>query len=424
MKNILFVLSFVIFGLLCMAQPVDVNLSNNVNQDNSFQPYSEIADKIIMTPENNFSSEKGGWEFVSLGNRNGLEYIQTIPEDGWTSKVRVRPEGGYIARYRVGYAGPNWPRYKYVRIYCLDYRESASESNAIIGAKISYEKGVVSERKAVSDYMFKGESLSVSDAKTRDFLLSIADKNGDGSVSEDEAREITEIGYNGYYPHVIDGELARALTYFPNLKRLHVRGIGSDMGIAENLSFDLPNLTEFWMEELGHNHISILDLSKCRNLKTVNIDYSDISTLLLPDCVEARCVASRLKKLEFRTVDRRYVYNLKKLVVWDNDLKELPDMKFPNLEVLSIQSNKNLGGTLSLDVYSCHDLTELLAERTSLETLYIDGLIDLKVLGLPSTLKTIVVPVGRELDTYKDSEGNQVSFKGIKVISSFPSWYW
>lgn len=424
MKNILFVLSFVIFGLLCMAQPVDVNLSNNVNQDNSFQPYSEIADKIIMTPENNFSSEKGGWEFVSLGNRNGLEYIQTIPEDGWTSKVRVRPEGGYIARYRVGYAGPNWPRYKYVRIYCLDYRESASESNAIIGAKISYEKGVVSERKAVSDYMFKGESLSVSDAKNRDFLLSIADKNGDGSVSEDEAREITEIGYNGYYPHVIDGELARALTYFPNLKRLHVRGIGSDMGIAENLSFDLPNLTEFWMEELGHNHISILDLSKCRNLKTVNIDYSDISTLLLPDCVEARCVASRLKKLEFRTVDRRYVYNLKKLVVWDNDLKQLPDMKFPNLEVLSIQSNKNLGGTLSLDVYSCHDLTELLAERTSLETLYIDGLIDLKVLGLPSTLKTIVVPAGRELDTYKDSEGNQVSFKGIKVISSFPSWYW
>ena len=54
MKNILLVLSFVTFGLLCMAQPVDINLSNNVNQDNSFQPYSEIADKIIMTPENNF----------------------------------------------------------------------------------------------------------------------------------------------------------------------------------------------------------------------------------------------------------------------------------------------------------------------------------------------------------------------------------
>lgn len=422
MKNILLVLSFVTFGLLCMAQPVDINLSNNVNQDNSFQPYSEIADKIIMTPENNFSSEKGGWEFVSLGNRNGLEYIQTIPEDGWTSKVRVRPEGGYIARYKVGYAGPDWPRYKYVSIYCLDYRESASESKAIIGAKISYEKGVASERKAVSDYMFKGESLSVGDAKTRDFLLSVADKNGDGYVSEDEAREITEIGYKGDYPHVIDGELARALTYFPNLQRLHVRGLGSDMEIAENLSFDLPNLTEFWMEELGHNHISILDLSKCRNLKTVNIDYSDISTLLLPDCGEARCVASRLKKLEFRTVDGRYVYNLKKLVVWDNDLKELPDMKFPKLEVLSIQSNKNLGGTLDLDVYSCDYLTELLAERTSLETLYINGLMDLKVLGLPSTLKKIVVPTGRELDTYKDSKGNQVSFKGIEVISAFPRW--
>lgn len=54
------------------AQPIDINLSNNVNQDNSFQPYSEIADRIIMTPENNFSSEKNGWEFVFLGNRNGI----------------------------------------------------------------------------------------------------------------------------------------------------------------------------------------------------------------------------------------------------------------------------------------------------------------------------------------------------------------
>lgn len=422
MKKILFILYIVNFAILCKAQPIDINLSNNVNQDNSFQPYSEIADRIIMTPENNFSSEKNGWEFVFLGNRNGLEYIQTIPDEGWVSKVRVQPGCGYIARYKIGNVGPNWPRYKYVRIYCIAYRESASEKNAIIGAKISYETGVTSDRKAASDYIFKGGSLSVGNAKTQDFLLSIADKNGDGLIDEAEAREVTEIGYNGGYPHVIDGELLRALTYFPNLKRLHVRGLGTDMEIAEDLSLELPNLVEFWMEDLGHNHISILDLGKCRNLKTINIDYSDISTLVLPDCVEAQCVASHLKKLEFKTVDGRYVYNLKKLVLWDNDLKELPRLKFPKLEILSIQSNKNFGGTLSLNVLDCYDLAELYAERTSVETMHINSCLDLKVLGLPSTLKTIVIPSGRDLDMYRNSEGKPVDFKGIEVISAFPSF--
>ena len=120
---------------------VILKLSNRFAGENSFCPADFTDEAIVMTRENNLSSENGGWEFALFGPVNGLAYIQRIPESGWASRIALKPETGYVARIQKGFT--NWdnmvePNYVYVGIYCVGWRTAAGDDGGIIGANLKY----------------------------------------------------------------------------------------------------------------------------------------------------------------------------------------------------------------------------------------------------------------------------------------------
>lgn len=71
---------------------VMLKLSNRNTSERPFSPADFSDEAIVMTRENNLSSENGGWKFALFGSVRGLAYIRRIPESGWTNTIALKPE--------------------------------------------------------------------------------------------------------------------------------------------------------------------------------------------------------------------------------------------------------------------------------------------------------------------------------------------
>ena len=406
------------------------NFSNDVNGQDYYFPYKEINDGIAMTHDNNFTSTKGGWEFASLGKRRSLCFAvhQETPVDedvlSWTNMIAVRPGCAYVARYQKGWKGQNWPNYKYITIYVNDYRSAASD-NHIIGAKASIYPDLITTRKADDDYgyLFKGSSTKVNPRDIK-FLLEIADKNNDGSISEQEAAAITGIGYDGRRMEVFDQDFANYLSNFPNLKKLLLSVVKGDRIFAQptgNIKIEHPSLTHIWIEN-GNYDTFTLDLSKCTKLEDVNIYDCDMPTITLPaaSVKSVRCPGCKLKDLKFVETwnsSRPYASRLEKLILFRNQLTSLPNAYYPAIKIVSLDNNPWIK---ELDTIFLGDfLEELYLKGTNIRELNIQDFYELNTLTIPSTLRELTIPTAREPEEYKNSDGESINFSGVKIFNMF-----
>lgn len=406
------------------------NFSNDVNGQDYYFPYEDINDGIAMTHDNNFTSSKRGWEFASLGKRRSLCFAvhieRPVDEDilSWTKMIAVRPGCAYVARYQKGWKGQNWPNYKYITIYVNDYRSAASD-NHIIGAKASIYPHLITTRRAYDDYgyLFKGSSTRVNPRDT-EFLLDIADKNNDGSISAQEAAAITLIGYDGNRMEVFDQDFADYLPNFPNLKKLLISTAKGDRIRAQptgNIKIEHPSLTHIWIEN-GHYETFNLDLSKCPKLEDVNIEYCDMPMITLPaaSVKSVRCPYCKLKNLKFVETwnsSRPHASKLEKLILFRNELTSLPNAYFPAIKIVGLDNNPWLH---ELDTIMLGDgLEELYLEGTNIRKLYIQDFYELNTLKIPTTLRELTIPISRDPEEYK-YDGNPINFSGVKIYNQFP----
>ena len=395
---------------------VQLRLSDRINGETSFYPGDITSDAITLTSGHNFSSVKGLWEFANVGRRDGLGYIQKIPENGWVKTVGVAPGNGYVARIRKGY-GDFGAVYEYAGIYCDKW--IVSTSDAIIGACIKYVSPFSPRILADTYRLFEYDETryadyaglldkypSVTDLELAKWYLKQADKNGDGIISRNEAQAVTRLGYMSYgnKPTTVE-----ELNQFPNLEAFRMEeGTFQPMS---SLELAHPKLKELWIDYVK---VGSLNLSGCISLQKITIDHSELKQLVLPkSVVELNCAWNMLKKLDLSRCT-----NLKKIVIFENELTEIDVSKLTELEVLSCGYN-NLS---SLDVSKNKKLKRLYCASNDFEVLDISQNLDIEVLVCVSKtpedkIKTIYIPANKTKRDYKTSSGTLTWFTGINVIN-------
>ena len=185
------------------------------------------------------------------------------------------------------------------------------------------------------------------DAKFREYIKSIIDKDHSGSLSKAERDAVTEIkvGRTDYndtqYANLV------GLKYFPNLQTLICFDNDMDeLNLSEN-----PEL--IYLDCSQNNLKNTLDLSKNKKLKTLICRNNKIETLNLENNVA-------LEKLEFtnnrvKNIDLSKNTNLIELVCENNNLESLDLSKNTKLKIL----NFKLNGIKNPDLSSNLDLSEL-----------------------------------------------------------------
>lgn len=381
---------------------VRLRLSDRNEGETSFYPGDITSDDIRMTSSHNLTSEKGLWEFVNVGRREGLGYIQKIPTVGWAKTIGVAPKNGYVARIQKGW-GNFGAAYEYVGIYCEDWITSTTD--AILGARIKYVCPFFPTVSADSQRLFE-DYTAVDDQQLAYWYLKQADKNGDGIISDNEARAVTSLGGISYgcKPSTVV-----ALNQFPNLESLRM-----DEHVFQPM--DLLILTHRNLKELYIDYVRIdyLDLSSCNKLQKITIDHGSLKKLILPESVvDLHCPWSLLTEL-----DLSHCKNLKRLIVFENRLSELDVSGLSELEILSCGDN-NLS---SLDVSKNKNLKRLYCASNNFEVLDISQNPNIEVLECVSKtakdkIKTIYIPASKTKRDYKLSSGALTWFTGINVIN-------
>lgn len=105
-----------------------------VNLANDKKVYLRYFNYIYMNSANNLVTNVT--EIVSVGNVKGLSSITRIPETGWSNTTAAIPGYGYVLRNR--YWEDNQTKYRYARIYAVDYMTSTS--GGIMGITIKYQE--------------------------------------------------------------------------------------------------------------------------------------------------------------------------------------------------------------------------------------------------------------------------------------------
>lgn len=113
-------------------------------EGNLIDAYHSVTCNLTIDNSNNFYSiayhymTRGVIEYVSVGQVRGLAEIKTIPETGWSTKVAVMPNYGYVARRK------NWNGKEntvtYARIFVVDWLD-LSKSGAIIKYQTDWNLG-------------------------------------------------------------------------------------------------------------------------------------------------------------------------------------------------------------------------------------------------------------------------------------------
>ena len=390
---------------------VILKLSNRYAGENSFIPADFTDEAIVMTRENNLSSENGGWEFALFGPVNGLSYIQRIPENGWTSMIALKPETGYVARIQKGFT--NWdnmvePNYVYVGIYCVGWRTAAGDDGGIIGANLKYVCPFRPEVAPVSDRIFSNGSVSHSGLAL--WYIEEADADRNGVIENSEMQEVKTLGRN--FPGRVDlPDYLEGLWRFENLEELYISDGNFTLGKELRVTHDkLKKITLDY-----HGDLEYIDLSGCPNLETVYVMHCALKSVELPSSVvDLDLAGNNIVRLDLCGLP-----HLKRLVIRDNELETLDVGCLPELEILACQNNR----LQTLDLSANPGLTQLYCENNLIEELDISGNASIVVLsvarnGQQNSLHRLYIPPGKTKREYRSSESGPLSwFSGVEVIN-------
>lgn len=366
-----------------------------------------VDEQIIMTGANNLTSENGKWEFITLGRRNGINYIQSVPEDGYTAQAAMQGNHAYIARYPIEHRSIWGIKYCIVAIYCVSMTTDA-DNKGIIGCKLDYITDFKPEQKTIGSSPFRN-NRPVADRALADWYLKCADTNCDGLISDSEKDAITEL-YTGASTYVKDLKSFQALDEFPNLQHIRSDGTGVfSKGLSE-LVVNHRNLSNIEIDEL---EADFLNLSGCTNLKNLSLRFSKIGRLILPKSLEYLY----LQHGTFGELDMRQAPNLRICVIQDTDLNNIDLSCSVKLEGLRIDNTK----LTSIDVSGLHSLVRLSCCGNPLETLDIShntGISELALKDASTSVKKLIIPAGKTKRSYKGYKtGTLANFSGIEVVT-------
>lgn len=390
---------------------VILKLSNRFAGENSFCPADFTDEAIVMTRENNLSSENGGWEFALFGPVNGLAYIQRIPESGWASRIALKPETGYVARIQKGFT--NWdnmvePNYVYVGIYCVGWRTAAGDDGGIIGANLKYVCPFRPEVAPVGDRIFSNGSVSHSGLAR--WYIEEADANRNGVIENSEMREVKTLGRD-FYGRLDLPDYLEGLWRFENLEELYISNVHFTLGKELRVTHD--KLKKITLD--CHEDLEYIDLSGCPSLETVYIMHCALKSVDLPSSVVDLDLAGN----KIGSLDLCALPHLKRLVIWENELETLDVGCLPELEILACQSNR----LQTLDLSGNPGLKQLYCENNLIEELDISDHPSIVVLsvarnGQQNSLRRLYIPSGKTKRDYKSSESGPLSwFSGVEVIN-------
>ena len=163
------------------------------------------------------------------------------------------------------------------------------------------------------------------DANFRTYVSENFDNNGDGSLSDDEIQQVTQISCVGNGIASVQG-----IAVFSALEKLEI-------GFNQLTSLNLSQNTSLSYLDCWYNNLSSLDLSNNPNLTYVDCQTNQIRNLNISACSELtvlHCTANDLTTLDVRNNKK-----LQKLYCDSNTLSTLDVSANPDLEVLYCQNN-------------------------------------------------------------------------------------
>lgn len=388
---------------------VAVRLSDRIDNETSFSPSAFPDDPIRLTQTHNLVSDSGKWEFAVFGKVNGLAFIQDIPESGWSSEVAVEPKTGYVCRIQKGLWDNGVPYYVYMAVYCDSWVLRVGDKG-IIGAELKYICPFSPEVKAVGSSIL--DLSSVYNLELATWYLWEADTNHDGRIDRNEKLAVTRLGFKGTYGRGIDISKGLECLYeFSNLTELRLDEyqfkLGKKLTIAHG---NLKKLT------LSYTKVDHLDLSGCTALESIFIDHCDLKSIILPKSIVDIDVANNCLQNIDNLCDLR---NVRRLVIYDNNLTAIDVSCLPDLEILSC-GNNNLS---VLDVSKNRRLKSLYCIGNKIQELDISANPYIEILsvaqsGKDNSIKKLYIPVGKVKRDYKGSESGKLSwFAGIEVVN-------
>lgn len=365
-----------------------------------------VHEPIIMTAGNNLTSENGSWEFITLGRRNGLAYIQSVPNDGYSAQAAMHGKYGYIARYPLEYQSIWGIKYCTVAIYCVSM--TTDTDNGIIGCELEYITNFKPEQKAIGGSPFRN-NRSVSDKALAEWYLRAADANHDGLISDSEKEAITEL-FTGYPTSANNLESFQALDEFPNLRHIKSERIGVFADGLPKLVIKHSNLSNIEIDEL---ETDVLDLSGCTNLKNLSLRFSKIGRLILPKSLKTLF----LQHGTFGNLDMQQVPNLELCVIQDTDLKNIDLSKNTKLEGLRLDNTK----LTSLDVSALQSLVRLSCCGNAIDILDISDnprISELSLKDVSPHVKKLIIPAGKTKRNYNGYKTSSLAnFSEIEVVN-------
>lgn len=403
------ILFILLFAVVAQAAGYDshssINLRNKPLEGLNELHINGIDDPIIMNGGNNLTSSDSKWEFVSLGKRKGIDYIQSIPEDGYTNLVAVTPQTAYVARYPLEYRSTWGTRYCYVAIYCKEY--DVDKDNLIIGCHLDYIPDFTPKVQAASENPFE-HGYSMTDGNLADWYVKIADTNHDGVISEQERYKVVEIN-----------ERAKGLTslqylyLFPNLQKLDMeRNEDAFVKGLFELKVEHSRLQELYLEGL---EVGTLNLLQCKGLRKLYLGFSKIRKILLPESLESLVMVNG----EIGELNLSWLPDLTTLKLVDMKLDRIDLSHNTKLTSVILQNNK----LTQLDVSMLPHLRKLACDGNNISELDISRNPELQeiqiIYGSSDTpIKTLYIPAGKTKRDYQGfGTGTLARFSGTQVLT-------
>lgn len=366
----------------------------------------EVDEPIIMTASNNLTSENGKWEFISLGYRKSIDYIQSVPGDGYTKSAAMRSRNAYIARYPVEYRSVWGIKYCTVAIYCTQM--TSDTSNNVIGCKLEYIVDFEPVVQSVSNNPFQ-YGQSVTDKALADWYIECADTNHNGMISDEEKQTVTEL--SGDYPTYASGlQSLQAIDEFPNLLKISTQNERLFVKNLPRLEIRHKKLQNIALDGL---ETEVFDLSGCPNLNNLSLRFSKIGKLILPESLESIF----LQHGTFGKLDMTQVPNLTLCVINHTDLDDIDLSSCKKLQGLRLDVNK----LTRIDVSKLTRLIRLSCCGNPMEILDISNNPDIAEISLKDatpSVKTLYIPAGKTKRNYKGYKtGTFANFSGIEVVA-------
>ena len=210
--------------------------------------------------------------------------------------------------------------------------------------------------------------VTFADSEFSEYMIGIADADGDGFVSVEEAGNVREIELVSDAVESLGG-----IENCTSLTRLSCRG--SSRGKGGLKAVDLSHFQELEELDLSGNSLAELDLSANGKLRIARLEGNSLETVKLPE-------SSALESLKLE----------------DNNLSDIQLAGLPNLAELTLSSNM----LESLRIEELPGLTGLDVSGNRLTSAELDGLPSLKALDVSdnplSSLILLQTPALEELD--------------------------